>query len=1241
MRLRVSALLTLVIASSATAQTYTIQTFAGGALPVNIGGKSASLGSIYGIAADRTGNVFLSLGDYDLVLRLDAATGNLTRVAGNGTRGFSGDGGPATGAQLSSPAGLAIDAAGNLYLADANNLRVREVASGAIATVAGSGVQGYDGDGGAATRATFNGLAGVAVDRDGNVYVADFFSDVVRKISGGTITTVAGNGTYGYNGDNIAATSAQLAGPTGIALDAAGNLYIADVFNNRVRKVSNGIITTVAGNGTAGFTGDKGPAANATLRQPADVALDAAGNLFIADYGNNRIRMVANGVITTSAGNGTQIFSGDGGSAASAGLAAPQRIAFDAADNLYLVDGVRVRKIAGGVIATVAGGGAPLGEGGPAASTQLQSPQGVAVDAAGNVYITDAGTGRVLEVSNGTLLKLAGTGTAGFSGDNGPAANAQLAGPSGVAVDSAGSIYVTDGNNLRVRKIAGGTITTFAGGGSTLGDNGPAAKAQLSAPEGLAADGAGNLYIADLNRVRMVSDGVIGTAAGNGSVGYQGDGGVATAARISGASGVAAASGNLYIADSGNNRVRMVANGVITTVAGNGNYGFSGTGGTATSATLGNPTGVAADPSGDFYITDSYRVLKVSKGKITTIAGLTGPQGVAVDGVGNVYVADPAGHRVRVLTPAGTACAVASTPATLQIASTGGALAVNIGTGANCPWAIENLPDWIAVNGDLFGTGAASATLVIAANPDMPRSGTLVVGGQNVTVAQAGAATIVGQVTLRTATGAAVAGVTIGLTGTVTAQVTTDAGGNYAISNLNSTGTYTVTPVLAGYSFVPVSQTFTNTTTNPTANFTAWPVPRIAALAPAFASVLQPPAASLAAGEIVTLFGTNLCIDPAASAVPTLPDRIGACIVQVDGVNIRLYYGSSSQINAVLPQALALGTHQMVVQRYTDTGYKQLAAQSQMFPFTVDRVGMAFVEWKDVAATIVAAQYTDGGLAGSSRPLRARRHDRPVPDGAGAQGADVHRRRGAEDHLRGGGDDSDRRARAGREGAVCRGAIAVSGAGPDHRAAPGLHTPGGEEDGHHPDQRAIDRADVELRGQFELGPGLVQLPDEVFGGGDLLGGPGDRHGLLRVVVVDSLRTRGAQLVDDPLYVLRRLVVRQVEDAYRFHDCGGHLDFASARVRRRRDQRTVELLDEPVGQRNLVGRTARHQEFQRIVGEDALHIRHGADQVDEFLQLRRRLHVSQAEDPHHLVLAATVGVWMGGGGRTRRGALIQL
>ncbi len=968
MRLPVLALLTFAAAGSAIAQTYSMKTFAGGALPANVAATSASLGGIYGIAVDGSGSLFLSLGEYDLVVRVDA-TGTLTRVAGNGTRGFGGDNGPAASAQLSSPRGLAIDAAGNLYVADGNNSRIRVAVNGVIRTLAGSGEQGYSGDGDAALKAAFNGLAAIAIDRAGNVYVADFFNQVVRKISAGTVTTVAGNGSFGYNGDNLAATDAQLAGPSGIALDASGNLYIADGYNNRIRKVSNGIITTVAGTGDAGFSGDKGTAAGATLRQPSDVAVDSAGRLFIADYGNNRIRMVANGTITTVAGTGTPVFSGDLGPAFTAGLGAPQRLAIDAADNLYLVDGGRVRKIAGGQIATIAGGGTPAGESGPATGAQLLSPQGVAVDGAGNVYISDAGTGRVLEVSGGTIQKLAGTGTQGLTGDNGPAVNAQLATPSGLAVDSAGNVYVADDMNLRVRKISAGTISPFAGGGSVLGDNGQAGRAQLSAPQGLAADAAGNVFIADLNRIRMVANGVITTAAGNGSVGYQGDGGVATAARISGASGVAVASGNLYIADSGNNRVRMMSNGAITTVAGNGAYGFSGSGGTATSAMLGTPIAVAADASGDFYITDSYRVLKVSKGKIATIAGFAGPQGIAVDAAGNVYVAEPAAHRVRVLTPAGTACAIAPAPATTQFASSGGMVALTVGAAAACPWAIDNLPAWIAVTGDPFGMGPSTVTLTAAQNPDMPRSATIGIGGKTVTIAQAGAATIIGQVTLHTTAGNPVAGVTISLTGPVTAQVTTDAGGNYAIANLNSTGDYTITPKFDGYSFVPASQTFVNPATNPTANFTAWPVPQIGGLAPVFAGMLQAAPAAFAASEMVTLYGTNLCGDP-ASAAPTLPDRITACIVQVDGVNIRLYYGSDSQINAVLPQNLAVGAHQMVAQRYTDTGYKQLAAQSKAFGFTVDRVGLAFLERKDDAATILLAQFTDGGLAGSSRPVR-------------------------------------------------------------------------------------------------------------------------------------------------------------------------------------------------------------------------------------------------------------------------------
>jgi len=428
-------------------------------------------------------------------------------------------------------------------------------------------------------------------------------------------------------------------------------------------------------------------------------------------------------------------------------------------------------------------------------------------------------------------------------------------------------------------------------------------------------------------------------------------------------------SGNLYIADTGNNRVRLVSGGIVTTVVGTGTYGFTGSNGNATSATLGAPSSVTADFSGNLYITDAYRVLKVTKGKIAAIAGLDAPQGVAVDAAGNVYVANPGSHRVYVLAPSGTACAVSVTPTSLQSPAAGGNLTIAIQTGSSCPWAIESLPAWATISGNAFGTGPATVTLGVAANPDAPRSATIVIGGQNVAVAQAGAMTILGQVTLASGNPLPGVTVTLGALGSQT-PTTTDSGGNFSFSNLNSAGTYTVTPSLAGYSFVPPSQTFTNVSANPAANFVAWPQPQVGGLGPGFGSLVQPAPTSFAAREIVTIYGANLC-STATGAAPTYPDRLTACIVQVDGVNIRLSYGSPVQINAVLPQTLALGAHQLVVQRYTDTTYKTLAAQSQPFSFTVVRISMAFVERTDGALTVLLAQYADGGFAGSARPLHA------------------------------------------------------------------------------------------------------------------------------------------------------------------------------------------------------------------------------------------------------------------------------
>ncbi len=349
--------------------------------------------------------------------------GIITTVAGTGWYGYSGDGGAATAARLRQPYGVAVDAAGNLYIADEFNHRIRKVdTGGAISTVAGSGTEGYSGDGGLATATQLNTPTGVAVDAAGNLYIADQNNQRIRKVdTGGAITTVAGTGGYGYSGDGVAATAAQLYGPYGVAVDAAGNLHIADTLNNRIRKVdTGGVITTVAGSGTKGGTA----ATAAQLRHPRGVAVDAAGNLYIADTLNQRIRKVdTGGAITTVAGTGTSGYSGDGGAATAAQLYKPSGVAVDAAGNLYIADfrNNRIRKVdTGGAISTVAGTGesGDGGDGGAATAAQLTWPQGVAVDSTGNLYIADTSNRRIRKVLPPVRVTLAaapGTITSGQS----------------------------------------------------------------------------------------------------------------------------------------------------------------------------------------------------------------------------------------------------------------------------------------------------------------------------------------------------------------------------------------------------------------------------------------------------------------------------------------------------------------------------------------------------------------------------------------------------------------------------------------------------------------------------------------------------------------------------------------------------------------------------------------------------------------------------------------------------------
>jgi sugar lactone lactonase YvrE len=764
MRLLTAAVLALVIASCALGQTYTINTFAGGALPVNVPGMSASLRLPASAAVDGGGNLFFADYGYNVVLRLDATTGVLTLAAGNGTPGFSGDNGPATSAQLFTPWGVAVDSAGNLYIADNVNQRVREVSNGVITTVAGGGSSFADNV--PATSAQLGRVVGVAVDVSGNLYIDDSTSRI-RKVSNGVITTVAGNGTSGFSGDNGPATSAQFSYSWGIAVDTVGNLYIADTGNNRVREVSNGVITTVAGNGTSGYNGDNIAATSAELSMPYAVAVDAAGNLYVDDLGNVRIRKVSNGIITTLAGNGTGGFSGDNGPATSAQLWNCYGLAVSAVGSVYLADSSnnRLRKVSGGVITTVAGSGT-VGDNAPATSAELYNPWGVAVDSAGSLYIGDSGNRRVRKVSNGVIATVAGDGTAGqagaFSGDNGPATSAQVGVViPGVAVDSAGNLYIADSVNQRIRKVSNGVITTVAGGGSSLADDIPATSALLS-PGGIAVDAAGNLYIADggSSRIRKVSNGVITTVAGNGTSGFSGDSGPATSAELNGPEGVAVdTAGNLYIAD-GNYRIREVSNGVIATVAGNGTPGFSGDNGPATSAELYYAWGVAVDSVGSLYIADASnnRIRRVSNGVITTVAGggttgypgdngpatsaeLYSPYGVALDSAGNLYVSEYYGDRVRVMTPYGAPCSASVAPLSVFPSASGGSFTIAIQTSSSsCPWAIQGLPSWIAFSGNAVRTGPGSVTLTVAPNSGGPIKATISIAGASVQVYQAGAA---------------------------------------------------------------------------------------------------------------------------------------------------------------------------------------------------------------------------------------------------------------------------------------------------------------------------------------------------------------------------------------------------------------------------------------------------------------------------------------------------------------------
>ena len=716
-----------------------ITTVAGGDAPGPVPATDVAMGASGEIAAGG-GNVYVPDDQFHVIRAIATSGGSETVVAGNGTEGSLGNGGPATEAELKGPQGVAVGG-GDVVIADTSNdaVRITDASTGDLLTVAGDGTAGYTGDGGPCTSAELDGPYGVALDSAGNIIIADTGNDAIRVVASSTgtyygvamtlgdIYTVAGGHGAGYSGDAGPATAATLDYPEDVFADSLGDIVIADTYNNAIRVVAGttgtiygismtaGDIYTVAGGNGAGSSGNQGPALAAQLSSPQSVALDDAGDIIIADTGNNAIRLVAagngggltEGYIYTVAGVGrTAGFSGDGGAATSAELSSPEGVAVDGSGNLVISDfgNERVRVIAAttgtfygismnaGDIYTIAGNGFAgySGDGGAATQAEMRYPSAVAVDSYGNYVIAEpydsairvtansTGTFYGVAMTAGDVYTVAGDGAPGYSGDGGPATEAALDLPFGVGMDGSGNIIIADTGNQRLRVIAkstgtfygqamtAGDIYTIAGDGTIggSGDGGPATSADFHAPWAVTVDGSGNVVVADVgnNAVRVVAEatgtfygqamtaGDIYTIAGNGTEGYAGDGGAAASAELDSPAGVGVdRSGNILVGDTGNSVIRVVAGtsstfygqamtaGDIYTIAGNGAAGYSGDGGPATAAELGAPWGATVDGAGNVLVTDpgNSRVRVVAEstgtfygqamtaGDIYTIAGDT------------------------------------------------------------------------------------------------------------------------------------------------------------------------------------------------------------------------------------------------------------------------------------------------------------------------------------------------------------------------------------------------------------------------------------------------------------------------------------------------------------------------------------------------------------------------------------------------------------------------------------------
>jgi hypothetical protein len=621
-------------------------------------GTNARFMNPTGVAVDGAGNIYVADGG-DHTVRIVTAGGVVTTFAGTSGLAGSRDGPATSGALFLYPYAVAVDAAGNIYVADSGNNNIRKISGGSVSTLAGSTVGIAGSTDGTGVAALFNGPEGIAVDATGNVYVSDTNNSTIRRITAGVVTTLAGAAGQ-TGGSDGAGGAARFYYPAGIAVDGAGTVYVADLDNSAIRKVTpGGSVSTLAGSTGSSGTLD-GQGSEARFDHPSAVAVDGAGFVYVADTSSQTVREISPGGSVSTLAGFPRVGGSTDGTGAAANFFYPGGIASTGSGVIYVADTgnhtIRAMNTPGAVT-TLAGRAGVKGDADGTGSQALFAyPYGIAIDGSGHLFVSDSNNNTIREVTTGGVVTtLAGSGGFPAGSADGSGGAARFSSPAGVAVDGAGNVYVADSGNSTIRKIApGGAVTTLAGtAGSTGSSDGLGGAAQFNTPEGVAVDAAGNVYVADTRNdtVRKITPGgQVTTLAGVAGQTGSGDG-AGGSARFNGPYAVAVdGSGNVFVSDFFNATIRKIdASGTVSTVAGTaGALGFSD--GIGAVARFNQPYALALDGSGDVFVADTYNraVREITPGgSVATLNGTNNswcrfyyPQGIAVDGSGTLYVAD-------------------------------------------------------------------------------------------------------------------------------------------------------------------------------------------------------------------------------------------------------------------------------------------------------------------------------------------------------------------------------------------------------------------------------------------------------------------------------------------------------------------------------------------------------------------------------------------------------------------------